>query len=102
MNTRFVRLAPLLALAIGLAGCATNPLYEKPGDSTFGEANRQTMMAEIVNPDPSYSKPLETSGDHAQQAIERYRNGTVQQPEASSTMGGAGGGGGAGVGMASN
>ena len=41
--------------------------------SEFGEANRQTMMAQVVNPEPVYDAPMEASGDKAVAAIERYR-----------------------------
>jgi hypothetical protein len=82
-----------------LAACASvPPITEQPGDAPFGEANRQTMMAQVVNPDPVYDGPIVTSGEHAQQAIERYATDSVKQPESISTTeslsGGGGGGGG--------
>jgi hypothetical protein len=90
--------ASLLAAPLLLAACASvPPITEQPGDAAFGEANRQTMMAQVVNPDPVYDEPMVTSGEHAQQAIERYATDSVKQPESISTtetIGGGGGGGG--------
>jgi len=78
------RLGALGALLV-LSGCMTNPLLEEPGDAKFGEANRQTMMAQVINPDPQYDEPMVTSGEHAEQAIERYRTDSVKEPETIST-----------------
>lgn len=93
----------VLPLPVGLllSACASySPWLDQPGDTQFGEANRQTMMAQVVNPDPYYTEPMETSGEHAANAIERYRNDAVTEPEAPSTTtgatGGSGGGGGGG------
>lgn len=87
-----------LALLL-LAGCSSIPsLYEEPGDATFGEANRQTMMAQVINPDPVYAEPMTTSGDHAADAVERYRTDAVKEPETISTTSGVGGSGGSGGG----
>ena len=98
MNTdRFKRAAWLAALPL-LAGCASVPsVLEEPGDAAFGEANRQTMMAQVIDPDPVYDGPMVTSGEHAAQAIDRYRNDAVKEPDTISTTtavssGGGGGG----------
>lgn len=94
---RLFKAGLLLALPF-LAGCASIPsVNEQPGDSTFGEANRQTMMAQVIDPDPVYDEPMVSSGDHAAQAIERYRTDTVKQPDNIRTTdvgegGGSGGG----------
>ena len=60
--------------------------------STWGEANRQTMAAQVIDPDPQYEflDPA-TSADHAARAIERYRKGTVTKPERTSSTAGSGG-----------
>jgi len=63
-----------------MAGCADRSIYEGPGDASFGEANRQTMMAQVVNPEPEYDGEMTTSGDHAAKAVERYRTDTVKKP----------------------
>ncbi|MGD9664487.1 MAG: hypothetical protein AB7U34_04690 [Novosphingobium sp.] len=95
-----------LAALVSLSGCAT---YGSVGngpfdDDAFGEANRQTMAAQIIDPDPQYDEPMATSGEHAAQAIERYRTDAIKQPERISSTsrngrgggsnGGSGGGGG--------
>jgi hypothetical protein len=75
--------AALGALAVlGLSGCAT-PGGLPPGQDNFGEAVRQTMTAQIIDPAPEYDTPFtETSGTQVAGAIERYRTGTVKQPAA--------------------
>lgn len=78
------RLAPLLlAGSLVLAGCAqTHTANLEPIDpADFGEANRQTYAAMIIDPDPQYDGPMETSAEHAADAAERYREGEVKQPE---------------------
>lgn len=77
---------PLAALAVGavlcLSGCAT-PGGLPPGQDNFGEAVRQTMTAQIIDPAPEYDTPFaQTSGSQVAGAIERYRTGTVKQPAA--------------------
>ena len=63
--------------------------YQDPG---FGEANRATFAAMVINPDPQYDNPIPpTSAEHAAQAIDRYRNDTVKQPERINTQDSGGG-----------
>ena len=75
------RALPLVGALALLGGCATNPMFEEMGDAKFGEANRQTMMAQVVDPDPVYDTEMTTSGEHAADAVERYREGAVKQPD---------------------
>lgn len=93
MNTK-ARLLFASGAAALLGGCATQSILNEPGDSVFGEANRQTMMAQVVNPDPIYVDPMTTSGEHAADAIERYRNNDVPDPAGESTTSGTTDGGG--------
>lgn len=77
-----------------LAGCDYGADGVVKSASAFGEANRQTTMAQVVDPDPQYEylDPA-TSADHAARAIDRYRNGAVKQPDkVTSTQGGSGSG----------
>ena len=94
MNSRLPLCALLGALALG--GCAqTHSASVGEIDSAdFGEANRQTYAAMIIDPDPQYDEPLPTSAEHAADAIERYRNDQVKQPETIRTTAGVSGGGG--------
>jgi hypothetical protein len=93
MNSDRARRIACLALLPFAAGCASVPsLYEEPDDAKFGEANRQTMMAQVIDPDPVYEEPMVGSGEHAASAVERYRTGTVKEPESVSTTTGTGGG----------
>lgn len=52
----------------------------------FGEANRQTMMAQVIDPDPQYDTlvPL-TSADQAADAVDRYNADQVKQPPSITT-----------------
>jgi type IV pilus biogenesis protein CpaD/CtpE len=69
------------ALLMLLAGCAQAPL-EMGQPSTFGEASKQTLAAQVIDPVPTYdtSVPV-SSGDKANKAIERYRTDKVKQPD---------------------
>ncbi|WIW90619.1 hypothetical protein K3M67_16195 (plasmid) [Sphingobium sp. V4] len=77
------RLLLMIGSACALSACA-EPHGGVPymgGPTNFGEANRQTMAAQVVNPLPVYDTPLpETSGEHAEQAITRYRTDKVKRP----------------------
>ena len=82
MNSDRKKLMATASLMVFLSACATNPILEQPGDTQFGDANRQTMMAQVINPDPVYDTAVPvTSGELAVQAIERYRTDSVKQPE---------------------
>lgn len=80
MNSERVLRILLLAALPALAGCVQSVLDE-PGDTAFGEANRQTMMAQVIDPDPIYEETLVTSGEHAADAVERYRTDKVKEPD---------------------
>ena len=83
MPIKFGRLA-VTALGLSLvAGCTTSSSMHFGADAEgWGEANRQTMAAQIIDPAPHYDHAVpETSGEHVEKAIERYRTDTVKQPE---------------------
>lgn len=71
----------LLAGAATLAGCSLSSKTGRLEDTNFGEANKATFAAQVVDPDPQYEylDPA-TSGEHAGQAIERYRKDAVKRP----------------------
>jgi len=72
----------LLGLLPLLAGCEHDFAASGRPASTFGEANRQTMMAQVVDPEPQYDTLVPpTSGEHAGDAVERYRQDKVKRPE---------------------
>ena len=83
MHTDILRLLLATGTVCALSACA-EPHGGAPymgGPTNFGEANRQTMAAQVVNPRPVYDTPLpESSGDHANQAITRYRTDKVKRP----------------------
>lgn len=87
----------LSGLALALGGCATDGAGLAMADN-WGEANRQTMAAQIIDPAPQYdtANPT-TSGDHAADAVDRYNKGEVKKPDRvrTTTVGsGSGGSGG--------
>ena len=101
MPTDRQRLIAAGALALGLAGCAGDEMgLGSASDAGWGEANRQTMAAQIIDPDPQYDTAMaESSGEHAAKAIERYRLDKVKLPDKVQTSNvGLSGGGGAGGG----
>ncbi|WP_194954694.1 hypothetical protein [Sphingopyxis solisilvae] len=73
MNTDHIVLA--IVAAVLLAGCT-------PTDATFGNAVRQTMAAQVVNPDPQYDNAVPTTeAAKAGAAVDRYRTDKVKQPD---------------------
>jgi len=103
MNIDRKRLGLIALGAAALGGCTVDP---KTGDLVppqpeLGEASRQTFLAQVVDPDPQYQAPATSSGVQAQRAIEAYREGKVEEPQAPNTavsFGGSGNGGGSGSG----
>ena len=76
------RACPLAIAALLLPACATYGNLEGPYDeAAFGEANRQTYAAMIVDPEPEYDEPLPTSAEMAAKAQERYLNDEVKEPD---------------------
>lgn len=76
-----------------LLGACEHTLNEPVNAAKFGEANRMTMMAQVVNPDPVYDQPMTTSGDSAAKAIDRYNKDAVKKPERITSTQVKGGGG---------
>lgn len=99
MPTKRQAIAAALVGTACLCACAADgTLPYQGGPDTFGEANRQTMLAQVIDPDPQYDYAVpETSAEHAGQAVERYRSDKVKKPDTMRTsntaIGGGGGGG---------
>lgn len=75
-----------LIMTIFVAGCAaTGGGGRLAQRDNWGEANRQTMAAQIIDPAPVYDAPMTTSGTQVAGALERYRTGQVKQPERQKT-----------------
>ncbi|MXO62259.1 hypothetical protein [Qipengyuania oceanensis] len=94
MNIDPKKVAFVLGASAMLGACATDP---KTGDFVqyeFGDAVKQTMMAQVVDPDPEYETLVpESSGEHSSAAIKRYREGNVKEPRRQGVTSGSGGGG---------
>ena len=92
MITDRIALPAALGTLLLLGGCAVqNPSLQRV--DSWGEANRQTFAAQIVDPAPVYDTLVpETSGDHAARAVDRYRTGTVKEPKTERVSSGSGSG----------
>lgn len=88
---------PITITGIALLGGCT------PIDTTLGDAAKTDYALQTINPEPR-PVPAEAavmeggSGTQAANAAERYRKGTVKQPQAQTTNSGSGGGSGGGGG----
>ena len=75
----------IAAAAALLGGCQHAALDGTPymgGADNFGEANRQTLALQVVDPAPAYDTAVpETHAEHAGQAVERYRMDKVKLPD---------------------
>ena len=80
MNSDRAKWLALVAVPL-MSGCVHDGAGTAPA-STFGEANRQTMLAQVVEPDNAYENAVPpASAAKAGQAAERYRKDTVKKPE---------------------
>lgn len=84
MRSKVAVIATLTA-ACALGACQHDNPRGYPymgGPDNFGEANRVTMAAQVVDPSPEYDTGTpESSGEHAAQAAERYRTDKVKKPD---------------------
>ena len=81
MTFERIRIAMALSLAAGATGCTSSGGLKLGRADNWGEAYRQTLAAQIINPAPEYDTAFAaSSGAKAAQAIERYRTDKVKQP----------------------
>jgi type IV pilus biogenesis protein CpaD/CtpE len=102
MNIDPKRLGLAVLVASLLAGCNFDPRtgHLVTAHPELGEASRQTFAAQVIDPDPQYKDAAPSSGVQAERAVEAYRKGAVEEPQAPNTsvsIGGSGGGGGSGT-----
>jgi type IV pilus biogenesis protein CpaD/CtpE len=85
MNSKARLIAVMATAGLLLSGCAAGGSNTGLGlgkADNFGEANRQTFAAMVINPNPEYDEPMAPGdGERAAQAIERLRTGKVKMPE---------------------
>jgi len=86
-----------LGAVLLLGGCVNQP-SGRPyigGADNWGEANKQTLAAQVIDPMPVYDTPFEASAQKAVAASDRYYADKVKQPDRVTTSkaeaGGAGG-----------
>jgi hypothetical protein len=76
-----------------VSGCTAADNYLASAPDNFGEANRQTFAAQVIDPEPQYETAVPvSSGQNAANAIERYNKDAVKQPQRESTTSGTGSG----------
>ena len=88
------RLTLLIAGSGLLAGCLNEPIAQR--DPALGESVKFNAAVQTVNPDPVYpagSAQPGDSGEHAANAVERYREGKVKPVETMQTTSGTTGSG---------
>ncbi len=94
MPTKNRHLALVLLPVLALAGCAGEDMGLKSAGN-FGEANRQTFAAQVIDPAPEYDTPQAAGdGQHTAKAIDRYNADQVKKPDRTSTSALSTGGGG--------
>ncbi|TNE36550.1 MAG: hypothetical protein EP347_10830 [Alphaproteobacteria bacterium] len=74
---KYFALATLL-LSTALGGCIG---HNEPLNATFGEAHRNNMAAQIIDPTPS-EEDVVADGNNAAAATERYQTDSVKEPKA--------------------
>ena len=79
------------------SGFNPHPRISYAGAAPTGSASEaeylEIALAQVVDPDPVYETEMTTSGEHAADAVERYREGTVKQPDSIRTTDGGEGSG---------
>ncbi len=72
----------IAATLLSLGACTQGMAGPGTEDRTWGEANRQTMAAQIIDPVPPAADTVQTGrGDHTQMALDRYRTDRVKRPD---------------------
>lgn len=76
----------LALLCLGLAGCVDD--MSKPLSPTFGDAVRQNMARQIVNPEPPMpsEQDVAVDGNKAVLGVDAYKAGKVKPPVVISTQ----------------
>lgn len=81
--------AAMITIALGLGGCAHETglpdFYAEGTEAKFGQAVRQNIAAQTVNPNAPEGT-LTASGARTAKAIERYEDDKVEKPREASTL----------------
>lgn len=91
----FILSSTAIALSGALSGCFHHDISLQDG---YGNAVKQNMAAQVVNPAPQYEGPALSSGARGAVAMERYNTDKVEKPaqQRTTTVGASSGGGGKG------
>jgi len=82
-----IMLTCAVASALLLQACAT----EVDNDPRFGDAVRNNINAQIVNPNAPSAEPMTAEGARAAVAQGRYTSGTTKEPKDVNTSGASSG-----------
>ena len=94
IERKHMALLGLATLAVGACTNTDGRFDLTQGDPTWGEANRATMAAQVIDPSPEYENPIPpTSASNAVRAADAYRAGEVEEVERISTTESTDGGG---------
>ena len=86
IERKHMALLGLATLAVGACTNTDGRIDLTQGDPTWGEANRATMAAQVIDPSPEYENPIPpTSASNAVRAADAYRAGEVEEVERIST-----------------
>jgi hypothetical protein len=91
MSSKLLMIVPL---AVGLAGCAADPITGSY-DPSFGESVAYAKAVQTIDPDPVYAEDGAqpgSQGDKLAPAVKRYRTDTVKAVQTIQTSSGTGGG----------
>ncbi len=86
MNINRKTIAALSATVV-LGACTQGLNFGDMPVAEFGEPNRQTMMAQVIDPDPQYEDAVpKTSGKRAADAVGRHASDNVKKPKTVRTV----------------
>ncbi len=86
IERKHILIAGVAALATSACTNTDGRVDLTQGDPSWGEANRATMAAQVVDPSPEYENPIPpTSASNAVRAADAYRAGEVEEVETIST-----------------
>ena len=93
IDARHLLAASAAVLALSACTNADGRFDLSNSDPTWGDANRATMAAQVIDPNPVYENPIPpTSAVNAVRAIDAYAEGNVEEVESLDTTEGGGGG----------
>ena len=86
IERKHILFGAVATLAVGACTNNDGRMDLTQADPSWGEANRATMAAQVIDPAPEYENPIPpTSASNAVRAADAYRAGEVEAVERIST-----------------